>query len=76
MLIVPYGWDQPDNATRLERLGVALHLPRVKYSVDTATAALKKLLEQSDFAIRAREIGNQVSVENGLELACNAIDAA
>jgi rhamnosyltransferase subunit B len=26
MLVVPYGWDQPDNAARIERLGTGLHL--------------------------------------------------
>jgi len=30
MLVTPYGWDQPDNAYRIERLGAGLHLPRNK----------------------------------------------
>ncbi len=44
MLIVPYGWDQPDNAARIERLGSGLHVPRTDYSPKTATAALERLL--------------------------------
>ncbi len=51
MLIVPYGWDQPDNAARIERLGVGLHVPRGNYSVDTATTALEALLENSRFQL-------------------------
>jgi len=35
-LIVPFGWDQPDNAMRVERLGVGIHLPRSAYSVNSA----------------------------------------
>ena len=37
MLIVPYGWDQPDNAARVQRLGAGLHVARNKYSVERAT---------------------------------------
>lgn len=74
MLIVPYGWDQPDNAARVERLGVGLHVARGDYSVDTATAALKSLLESSCFSARAAEVGDLVAAEDGLTStsACNA----
>jgi rhamnosyltransferase subunit B len=75
MLIVPYGWDQPDNATRIERLGVGLHIARRKYSIDTATAMLEALLEDPRYAARAAEVGSQVTAEEGLWSACNAIEA-
>lgn len=74
MLVVPYGWDQPDNAMRIERLGTGLHLPRKRYSPETATSALERLLRESHFAERAREIGRQVQEEDGLALTCDAIE--
>lgn len=75
MLVVPYGWDQPDNAARIERLGVGLHIRRADYSVDTATAALKVLMENPNFAGRAAHVGTQVAAETGLESACAAIQS-
>ncbi|WP_433963530.1 glycosyltransferase [Tunturiibacter psychrotolerans] len=75
MLIVPYGWDQPDNAVRVQRLGAGLHLARTEYSVETATTALKALLDTSRFSLRATAVGEQMATEDGLALACDAIDS-
>ena len=75
MLVVPYGWDQPDNAARIERLGTGLHVSRNTYSPKTATSALQRLLRESHFASRAREIGKQIQDEDGLALACDAIES-
>jgi rhamnosyltransferase subunit B len=75
MLIVPYGWDQPDNAARVERLGAGLHVPRSEYTVETATAALKALLDTSRFPIRAAAVREQMAKEHGLAAACDAIEA-
>ncbi len=75
MLIVPYGWDQPDNAARIERLGAGLHVARKAYSVEGATAALKLLLESSRFSARAEEVGSQVAAEHGIGCACDAIES-
>jgi rhamnosyltransferase subunit B len=75
MLVVPYGWDQPDNAARIERLGTGLHLTRNNYSPDTATKALHRLLSEPQFARRATTIGTAMAEEDGQTLACNAIEA-
>jgi rhamnosyltransferase subunit B len=74
MLIVPYGWDQPDNAARVERLGVGLWLPRSDYSAETAAGALGRLVGDSRFAERAAEVGAKVRGEDGLGLACDAVE--
>ena len=74
MLVVPYGWNQPDNAARIERLGTGLHLSRNNYSVNTATKALQRLLCEPHFAERAAEVGAEMKNENGQSLACNAIE--
>ncbi len=75
MLVVPYGWDQPDNATRIQRLGVGLHVARDAYTVDTAGSALMALLQSAHFANRAAEVRTRLSAENGLATACTAIES-
>lgn len=75
MLVVPYGWDQPDNARRIERLGVGLHLPRCNYNIDTAARVLTELLMDVRFGNRAAEVRTRISAENGLSAACAAIEA-
>jgi UDP:flavonoid glycosyltransferase YjiC (YdhE family) len=74
-LIVPYGWDQPDNAARVERLGVGLHVPRAAWSPIAAAAALERLLRDTQFSQRATEVGSQIRAENGLGSACDAIES-
>jgi rhamnosyltransferase subunit B len=74
MLVVPYGWDQPDNAARIERLGTGLHLARTNYSPDTATKALNRLLSEPHYALRAAQVGAAMKEENGEALACDAIE--
>ena len=74
MLVVPYGWDQPDNASRVQRLGVGLHVARNAYTLETATSALTKLLQTAQFSNHAAEIRTQLAAENGLAAACTAIE--
>jgi UDP:flavonoid glycosyltransferase YjiC (YdhE family) len=74
MLVVPYGWDQPDNAARLERLGVALQIPRSNYTVESATAALQRILLNTEFFASSAALGRRLSAEDGLQLACDAIE--
>jgi len=73
-LIVPFGWDQPDNAARVERLAAGIHLARNAYSVKAAVAALERLLQEKQFANRAAQVGEEVQAEDGLTSACNAIE--
>lgn len=74
-LIVPFGWDQPDNAARVERLGAGLHLPRATWSPGTAAAALERLLRDAQFSERATRIGSEIQAEDGLNSACDAIES-
>ena len=72
-LIVPYGWDQPDNGARVERIGAGL-LKRTEYRAETAAAALKSLLEDSRFAARTAEIMPQIRADHALGEACDAVE--
>ncbi|HEY6304784.1 MAG TPA: nucleotide disphospho-sugar-binding domain-containing protein [Terriglobales bacterium] len=73
MLVVPYGWDQPDNAYRINRLGAGLHLPRNKYTVETATAAIKLLLDNPQFSATSAELASRMRDEDAIGSACDAI---
>ncbi len=75
MLVVPYGWDQPDNASRIERLGAGLHLPRNQYTVESATAAIELLLDNPRFSAVSAELSSRIKGENAIGSACDAIDS-
>jgi UDP:flavonoid glycosyltransferase YjiC (YdhE family) len=46
MLIMPYSHDQPDNARRMRRLGVARVIQKANYSPKKVTRRLSKMLEE------------------------------
>ena len=75
MLVVPYGWDQPDNAMRIERLSAGLHLPRKKYTVEAATRAIRQRLDEPRFSAACAEIGARMRDEDAVGSACDAISA-
>jgi len=74
MLVIPYAHDQPDNAMRLVRLGVARTLARHEYSANTLTAELKQLLFEPSYGIKAAEVGKRVQQEDGVKVASDAIE--
>jgi UDP:flavonoid glycosyltransferase YjiC (YdhE family) len=74
MLVVPFSHDQPDNAARLTRLGVARTLGRNHYRAGKAAAELRQLLADPRYAERATQAGEHVRRENGLETACAALE--
>jgi UDP:flavonoid glycosyltransferase YjiC (YdhE family) len=46
-LVVPMAYDQPDNAARLERMGVAEILPARRFRATRAAAALRLAMDES-----------------------------
>lgn len=75
MLVTPYAHDQPDNADRVARLGVARTLSRGRYRARRAAGELASLLEDPAYARNAAAIGEKIRVENGAEAACDAMEA-
>ena len=73
-LVVPFGFDQPDNARRVARLGVGQVLPHGRYNAAHAVKLLRPLLSDSTTARRAAEIGRQIQSENGAVTAADAIE--
>lgn len=76
MLIVPFAFDQPDNASRLKRLGVARSIPRAKYTGQRATVELERLLKDSRYQTPSTAIAQKIATEDGVRAACDAIEAA
>ncbi len=76
MLFVPYGWDQPDNALRVERLGAGLSLARKRYSAETAMPMLDRLLTETHFASRAASLADEIKLQRGVDDACDAVEKA
>lgn len=74
MLVTPHSFDQPDNAARVARLGVARAFPRARYTVERAASELRLLLDTPRYAARAAEIRRIIEAEDGVHAACAALD--
>jgi rhamnosyltransferase subunit B len=75
MLVVPHAHDQPDNASRVTRLGVARTVRRHAYRCARVTHELRTLLEDGGFRSRAAEVAATVRSEGGADAAAAEIDA-
>ncbi len=64
-LVVPFAVDQPDNAARCERLGVAKVLSRRALSVRNVTRALDPLLNNACYLNAASQLAAKINAENG-----------
>ena len=74
MLVVPHGFDQPDNAARLQRLGVAEILPASRYRTDRAAVLLRQLLREPSYCNRAAWAARKIADEDGAVSAANVIE--
>lgn len=73
-LIMPFSHDQPDNAARCARIGVARTISREKYTAETAAKELRELLGDLSYQANAVEASNIVKAEHGTMVACDAIE--
>jgi rhamnosyltransferase subunit B len=73
-IIVPFLSDQFDNAARIVRLGVGRTVALKRYEPRHVAAELSSLLGDSSYASRAAVVGEQVSKEDGAEVAACVID--
>ncbi|HEV2273984.1 MAG TPA: glycosyltransferase [Acidobacteriaceae bacterium] len=75
MLVMPYSHDQPDNARRVRRLGIARVIERPRYTAETAAHEIRRLLENEAIRSRAAEVGQELGREDGLKTACDALES-
>jgi UDP:flavonoid glycosyltransferase YjiC (YdhE family) len=73
-LVVPWAHDQPDNAHRAARLGVARVLSPREYRAARVERTLRALLEPPA-AARAAAVADAVRAEDGAVAACDALEA-
>ncbi len=74
MLIVPYGWDQPDQAARVVRMGAGLTIARTRYTPRRAAETLRRLIDEESFEMRAAKVREEMQAEDGLASACDAVE--
>lgn len=76
MLVVPHGFDQPDNAARLQRLGVAEILPAARYRADRAAMLLGRLLREPAYRQRGAACAAAMAHEDGGAVGAEIVEAA
>ena len=75
-LVTPFMADQPDNAARLARLGVARTLSPRRLTAASASRAIRTLASRPAYAAAARRAASTIEVENGAEAAADIIERA
>ena len=73
MLVMPYNFDQPDNAARITRLGLGQSIPRGAYRSNRVAGQLNEILNTGNYRNNAMTIGAIVQKENGATAAADAL---
>ena len=76
MLIMPYSHDQPDNARRMRRLGVAKEIKKENYTPAKVVRKLKAMFAKPKYLEQATKVAEQLKHEDGVKTACNALEEA
>jgi UDP:flavonoid glycosyltransferase YjiC (YdhE family) len=74
MLVVPHGHDQPDNAFRVAKLGVARIVRPGAYKAPRVARELQALLDDPAYQARASQVASIVRSEGGAAEAAAAIE--
>jgi UDP:flavonoid glycosyltransferase YjiC (YdhE family) len=74
MVIVPFSHDQPDNAARMARLGVAATIARTQYTAARAADALRTVLNDPAYRERASRCAAELAHEDGAAAAAAIIE--
>jgi rhamnosyltransferase subunit B len=73
-LIVPFAFDQFDNADHARRMGTSRTLYRKRYTANTAAKELGELLSKEMYSERAKHVSEQLKQENGPSRAADLIE--
>jgi rhamnosyltransferase subunit B len=73
MLIMPYSHDQPDNARRMKRLGVARAIQRASYKPWRVARGIRAILAEPEYEQKAQSAARQLAQEDGVKTACDAL---
>jgi len=75
-LVIPFGYDQPDNGARMERLGVARVVPRHRLTARVLVKGLRTMLEEDGMKSRARCLARRIDPETDMRRSVEAIENA
>lgn len=73
-LVLAHGADRPDNAARLQRLGVAEYLPSSAWRLSTVAEKLDRLVSLPAVRERCRDLADRVKGTDPLTDACQLIE--
>jgi rhamnosyltransferase subunit B len=73
-LIVPFAFDQSDNADHARRLGTSITLYRKHYKSSRIAGELRRLLTEKSFAESAHSVSTTIRKENGPAAAADLIE--
>lgn len=73
-LIVPFAFDQSDNADHAQRLGTSRTVYRDKYRATRVAKELNELLTRPEYKQNAVKVSNQLKQENGAGRAADLIE--
>jgi rhamnosyltransferase subunit B len=73
-VIMPMSLDQPDNALRVERLGVGAQILPKAYQAENVARVIRKVLTDPLFAERARSYADRVNGPASIASACDWIE--
>lgn len=74
MLVMPYGFDQPDNADRIQRLGLGRTISRKSYSARRVAKCLRDLLDCPSCGSSAVRVSQLLQRESGSITAADALE--
>jgi UDP:flavonoid glycosyltransferase YjiC (YdhE family) len=73
-LVMPMGFDQPDNAVRTRRLGVGEIIPPNRFTPSIVAGALDRLLSSHDVAAACRRWSERIDSVASLGRTCDLIE--
>jgi UDP:flavonoid glycosyltransferase YjiC (YdhE family) len=73
-LIVPFAFDQFDNADHALRLGTSRTLYRNQFKAERVVRELEQLIGRPEYSQRARTISERLKQENGPSTAADLIE--
>lgn len=74
MLMMPYTHDQPDNARRMRRMGVARVIQKASYKAWRVARRVRAMLADPEYAAHAKSAAEEVAREDGVKTACDALE--
>ncbi|WP_300462902.1 nucleotide disphospho-sugar-binding domain-containing protein [Desulfobacula sp.] len=65
LIVVPTGWDLPENAQRVVEAGVGIRIEPEKCTIKRLRSAVFEILDNPKFRLNAKKIGNALAKRGG-----------